>query len=1075
MTLATFDRTGSPTRLLLPLAFLMALLVWAPAGVEAQETATVTGEVTEVGTQRPMVGVQVVIDGTTIGGLTNQRGVFTIPGVPAGEVTVRAHIIGYASQSETVTVGAGETVTVDFQLRQTTLALDQIVVTGAGAAMERRRLGNTIATIDVGDLQTAPVQNLSEILSGREPGVVGLTSGGIAGEGARFRIRGSASLSQANEPVVYVDGVRVDNAGGFGPGISAGGGGTPSRLDDLNPESIERIEILKGAAAATLYGTQASNGVIQIFTKRGQAGAPQYSVSVEQGFTRVPTDRFLPHAAYVMDTGPTMRNFGRNDLGTTGVQERWGLSVQPFEVFELDLFPELFGTGHSQTYSMSVTGGTQAVTYFVSGRFQKEDGPYDGSAFEQPGFRVANDENERLQFNANVELFPRDDLRVRVSSGYTEMSHSAPDNNNNIFGVVSSLINSRPESASPTNLFGSPSFATTRENFHRLTTQDVQRFGGAVTAIYQATPNINIDATVGIDFVNQRAVRFLPFGWNVDGFASANVAGSRTVSDRNHREVTLDVKGIWSTALGPDWTSELVVGGQGFLTRTESSFGTGDEFPGPGLEVAGAGANQTVFEGFLEEVNAGLMLQNQFGFRDYAFLTLGGRYDEHSAFGETAGGAFYPKVSASVMPSDMPMWTLDAVSTFRLRGALGQSGLQPGAFDSFTTFAPLASADGPGVSPANLGNPDLMPETSLEWELGTEVGFLDDRAALDFTYWNRTVSDMLVDRQFPPSGGFSSPQLDNIGEMRAWGWELQGQVVAVTQPNFSANLFANISFTREKITDMGGAPALKVGGAYPRYRQFTMENHHPGSFFGPVLDTIVELPLHVDGNCVPLSRAEALDFFSEPRDPTRVHPYVEDCGGPNMLLTFLGKPVPDYQGAFGTDMTFWGSFTLRSLFEYRFGNYHIHDLDGAFRRSHFLIGRNMRDAVEVESTMLNPASTPEQRLEAAEKWVRELQALSPYDGLNEIHEADWLRLREVSLTYRAPAAWAERVGARSLSITASGRNLALWTKFPGTDPELNFNSRGSVSGGLDENFGDGTVSWGIPIPRRFTFQVRAGF
>jgi hypothetical protein len=123
----------------------------------------------------------------------------------------------------------------------------------------------------------------------------------------------------------------------------------------------------------------------------------------------------------------------------------------------------------------------------------------------------------------------------------------------------------------------------------------------------------------------------------------------------------------------------------------------------------------------------------------------------------------------------------------------------------------------------------------------------------------------------------------------------------------------------------------------------------------------------------------------------------------------------------------------------------------------------------------NPASTPEQRLEAAERWVRDLQALSPYDGLNEIHEADWLRLREVSLTYRAPAAWAERVGARSLSITASGRNLALWTKFPGTDPELNFSSRGSVSGGLDENFGDGTVSWGIPIPRRFTFQVRAGF
>ena len=175
--------------------------------------------------------------------------------------------------------------TVDFQLRQTTLALDQIVVTGAGVATERRRLGNTIATIDVGDLQTAPVNSMSEILTGREPGMVGLPGGGVAGEGARIRIRGSASLSQSNEPVIYVDGIRVDNAQGFGPGMGAPGG-SPSRLDDINPESIERIEILKGAAAATLYGTQASNGVIQIFTKRGQAGTPRYDVSIEQGFSR---------------------------------------------------------------------------------------------------------------------------------------------------------------------------------------------------------------------------------------------------------------------------------------------------------------------------------------------------------------------------------------------------------------------------------------------------------------------------------------------------------------------------------------------------------------------------------------------------------------------------------------------------------------------------------------------------------------------------------------------------------------------------------------------------------------------
>jgi TonB-dependent starch-binding outer membrane protein SusC len=1069
MLIAPSDRSGRGLRALLPIPFVALVLVWGPEPVDAQATGTVTGQVVEAGSLRPLVSAQVVVDGTSIGGLTNQRGEFTVPNVPAGEVSIRAQLIGFGSQTQTVNVQPGGTVTLDFQLRQTTLALDQIVVTGAGVAMERRRLGNTIATIDVADLQSAPVQNLSEILSAREPGVVGLTSGGMAGEGARFRIRGSASLSQSNEPVIYVDGVRVDNAGGFGPGIGAGGGGTPSRLDDINPDAIERIEILKGAAAATLYGTQASNGVIQIFTKRGQAGAPQYNVSIEQSFSRIPVGRYHKHAGWVAGTEPSAR-----DRGTTGVQEMWGLSVQPYEAFEVDMFSPHFSTGHNQVYTLSVTGGTQSATYYVAARLQSEDGPFDLSWAEAPGFRVANDENERRQFNANVELFPTDVLRVRVSSSYTEMSHSVPDNNNNIFGVISSIINSRPERATPTNRFGSPAFATTRENAHRLTNQDVKRYGGAITAIYQAAPNISLDATVGIDFVSQHATRFFPFGWNVDGFSGSNTAGSRSVSDRNHREVTLDVKGIWNTSLGTDWTSELVAGGQGFLTRTESNVGTGDQFPGPGLEVAGAGLNQTVFEGFLEEVNAGLMIQNQFGFRDYAFFTLGGRYDEHSAFGETAGGAFYPKASASVMVSQMPFWTMDALSTVRVRGALGKSGLQPGAFDSFTTFAPLGAFTGPGVSPSNLGNPDLKPETSTEWELGAEVGFLDDRASLDFTYWHRTVSDMLVDRQFVPSGGFSSPQLDNIGEMQARGWELLAQMVAVTRPSFSANVFANISYTRERITDMGGAPPLKVGGAYPRYRQFTMEGFHPGSFFGPLLDESVDIPAHIGGDCVPVSRAELLTYLSVPRDPGTIHPLVVDCGTPDMLLNYLGKPTPDFQGAFGTTMTLWNNLTVNTLFEYRFGNYHIHDLDGAFRRQHPLIGRNIREAAEIEATMQNPASTPEQRLEAAERWVREFQGLSPYDGLNEIHEADFLRLREISLTYRAPGEWADRFRARNLSFTVSGRNLALWTKFPGTDPELNFSSR-TAGGGLDNNFGDGTVSWGIPIPRRITFQVRAGF
>src|SRR5690606_8642610 len=184
----------------------------------------------------------------------------------------------------------------------------------------------------------------------------------------------------------------------------------------------------------------------------------------------------------------------------------------------------------------------------------------------------------------------------------------------------------------------------------------------------------------------------------------------------------------------------------------------------------------------------------QVGYSDWLFTTVGARFDRHSAFGESAGTAFYPKISVSFVPSDIDGLDLPLVSTLRLRGAIGKSGLQPGAFDKYTTFNPLPSTLGPGVAPDDLGNEDLKPEGSTEWELGTELGLFDDRIALQATYWNRLTEDVLVDRQFAPSGGFTNTQLDNIGEMKAWGLELGINGSVFTTPDFSLNLFANASY-----------------------------------------------------------------------------------------------------------------------------------------------------------------------------------------------------------------------------------------------------------------------------------------
>src|SRR5688572_10968816 len=258
----------------LRLALLAVAAFAIPNAVAAQATGTIEGTISASGNKRPLAGVQVTIAGTgaTVGATTNAQGSFRILNVVPGTRTLRTRLIGYAPVTRTVEVTAGGTATANIELSQSAVELTAIVTTGTGGSqVEARKLGNTVASLE--PPANAPITSFSDILQGREPGVMALPSAGTTGEGTRIRIRGNASLSQSNEPIVYVDGVRIDNGGGFGSGfVGTGGGGNPSRLDDIDPTAIEKIEVLKGAAAATLYGTEASNGVILITTKKGQVG-----------------------------------------------------------------------------------------------------------------------------------------------------------------------------------------------------------------------------------------------------------------------------------------------------------------------------------------------------------------------------------------------------------------------------------------------------------------------------------------------------------------------------------------------------------------------------------------------------------------------------------------------------------------------------------------------------------------------------------------------------------------------------------------------------------------------------------
>ena len=1049
---------------MLRILFLGALL-FGGVSVASAQTGSIRGTAVDANTREPLAGVQVYVPTTTLGTLTNASGAFLLPNVPVGEVAVTAQLIGYGAARREVTVTEGEATTLTLELSQSAIALDEIVVTGAGQATQKKKLGNTVATINTDKLlETAPVANVSEVLMGREPGVAALPTGGVAGEGTKIRIRGTSSLSQVNEPIIYVDGVRVDNRGGMG-GLDQGGG-SPSRLDDINPASIERIEILKGAAAATLYGTEASNGVIQIFTKKGTAGAARWNLKMEQGISNYPEDRYKPHAG-----------FARTPEEAARLSEFWNQNIQPFQVFEEDLFPRLFENGRSSEYSLSVNGGDDAVTYFVSGRLLNENGPFTASGFgaAAPGIDQVEDVNAKRQANANISFRPTDNLRFTATSAYVDGHLEVPDNNNNIYGTISTLVNSKPERANENNPTGSvPTFGSIREMFNRLTEQDVRRFSGSFGASFIPMQSVNFEATMGVDLVTEENIRFVPFGWSVDGLSGATPDGTRTVRDRNQRQLTFDTKASWNQDLSPVFNSAFVLGAQGFFTKNRYAGSTGAKFPGQGLEVTEAGADQSAYEFFVSEVSAGVFAQEQIGFNDYLFFTVGGRYDKHSAFGESAGGAFYPKVSVSFVPSDLPAWNSNLFSSVRVRAAVGRSGLQPSAFDKFTTFAPIASQVGSGVAPQNLGNPDLEPEVSTEYEGGFDIGLFNDRAALTATYWDRTVTNALVPRQFAPSGGFRASQLDNIGELKAQGVELSLSGVVVSTPSYSLDLFVNGSYIREEISSLGGAPPIKPG--YYRYGNWYKEGYAPGAFFGPQLvDARYPFDQNQDGQLD--SEAELLAYFSEPRAPEDLLLVLADDDGDGDLLDYyLGKPTPDWQGSFGGELTFLRNFRLSTLFEYKAGNYYTHNLTDAFRRSHSLIGRNIREASEQEAILVNPASTPQQRLEAARVFGTEDLQLAPYSRLNAIEPSDLVRWRELSLTYNVPNSVLGRFGANSLAITVAGRNIALFTEYSGVDPEIN------VTGGRDptnsnefNNAVQGVEGWGFALPRRLTISAAIGF
>ena len=970
----------------------IASLLGAP--VLSAQTGTITGRVTDTGTGAPLTSAQVFIVELNLGVLTQANGRYLLLNVPAGTQTLTVQRIGFRDETATVLVGAGQTVALDFLVTESAIQLDEVIITGTAGGTRRRALGNTVARISAATLAVRPVVRIEEAVGSGIPGVRMIKAAGSAGGASEIRIRSSNSLSLGLGPLIYVDGIRISTDRVF-----ADRNGATSRLQDIDPNTIESIEIIKGPAAATLYGTEASNGVIQIITKKGIEGETTFNVSMEGGAN------WQPHPS---------ENFGLHYYNDPDTGE-----IVSHNMYEMLKQPDFLGKdlwqyGPIQRFNVNATGGSSLFRYFAGISRDDIEG-YSGI-----------DYTESWNSQASITVVPYESLSFTVNASRLAGSTRTPG------ALICSLdCFARPiRDRQPLGQGGAADYY-----FGQLLGETDIRYRSRTTWSLQVTHNpvdwFTQRVTGGVD--NSGMVRefFVPLGGR--GYASrlgSNAReGDRNIWDINTKTRTLDYSATASFTVTDQLSSATSVGLQ-YFEEDRSTFNLhGENFAVASLETISGANDRESAEDFLENVTVGTFIQNEFNWEDRIFLTGAVRFDDNSAFGTNFDAAVYPKAMGSWVVSEEDFWdSALGLDEFRLRGAWGKSGQQPDAFAATRLYTPITGPGQGALTPMAIGNPDLGPEVGSEIELGFDGSLLDDRVGLEFTWYSRTTQDAIVAAPVRGSVGFPGVQLLNIGQTSSWGTETAINFQVMTQDPVRWDLNFAFATMGNMIDDMGGLESLVVTasqGSMNARGQYHVEGFPIAGLFerevvsadfisgssGNVTNVMCDGGTGIGGRemgGVPTPCADATQVFFGSGDPTwQVH------------LSSVWTLMEDWRFAVTLDAQ-----------------------GGNWLNGDYIAGQNTRHA---------------------EKTIRKDDPiwqgfrLFSRDGPT-MYRGDFLKLREVSLRYALPASLAGRLGASSANILGSVYNIAtLWAKDRYTrfgqyiwDQEMqapNFEYMGQVPGG----------------------------
>lgn len=949
--------------------------------------STVKGKITDARTGEGVAGANVIIKGTSQGTITDANGEFSLD-VPANG-TLQVSFIGYISEEVTVTGDRA-----DVQLSEDITSLEEVVISGLASTVKRSNLGNTVSTVSGEELAgRTTIQTLDGGLQGKVVGAQILSNSGAPGGGFSMKMRGITTITGSSEPLYIIDGVYVDNsvnqpATNTVTQAQVNGGPTSNqdnganRIGDLDPSDIANIEILKGASASAIYGSRANAGVVIITTKKGSAGKTSITFGQDVGVANI----LNPLGIRPFTSASVLADFG------AGAQAQYDAAKAAGKLYNYE--DEMYGeTGTLLNTRLTVSGGGDKTKFYLAASNKDEEGIIKNTGFKRTSIRANIDHKISDMFELNMST---NYIRSQMDRGVTNN-----DNAGVSYGVALSatlpwhelhpnaqgIYPNHP--ANPSN----PLQTRDRSEIGDVTNRFIIGSGLNVNILRKQNSLLQLKLTGGLDYYNNESTLYFP------EYLQFTVGNQNGLYSRGNN-VTFNTNGsaflIFNTTLGSvDLTTSAGVNridqSRELLTTQAQQLVTGQS----NLQQAGS---LGVFNKTLDATDIGYAFQQEANWQDKLIGTASVRLDKSTLNGDPNKLYAYPKFSLAANIANFDFWNVEAISQLKFRTAYGEAGGVPNPNPTTlaqATFTPLVASNTGGktgsIVGAVLGDANIQPERSKEFEVGLDLGLFNNRVGLEATWYDKKVDDLILQAAMPPSSGFTAITT-NLADLENKGIELSLTALVVNKNSVKWNTTLNWWQNRSELTRLD-IPAFNP----------------PGAGFGTGLGTV---------------------RLEEGKSVTQI---VGTNG--STTVEVLGNTAPDWEMSWNNSVTFLKNFTFSMLWHWKKGgnNINLTGLLTDFGGTSYNYDKVLPDG---------------QRLGDA----RIAAFFSGQNASLYVEDSEYIKLREISLYYSIPKTVLSSVfkGAiERVRFGVSGNNLILISDYSSYDPEVSNFGNGGVIGGVE--------------------------